>query len=151
MAITLQEMIGRIDQFGESLNDLQPEIESIKDEIVLDLKSNAPYKEGGLRSSIRGEATSNSLSLYMNDYGIFQNYGVNSGNGAKPAIKVPRFGISERPRSGDFYAFQGGMFGIKPNRGNGNYQGIDGGWFSIEQIKEDFGTELGAEIIARTF
>lgn len=151
MAMTLAQMIGRIDQFGESLNDLQPEIEAIRDEIVLGLKSNAPFNIGDLRSSIRGEATSNSLTLYMNDYGFFQNYGVNSGNGDQPAIAVPKFGISEQPRSAPFYAFQGGMFGIKPNRGNGAYTGPDGGWFSLEQIKEDFGTELGAEIIARTF
>ena len=149
--MTLDQMISRIDRFGESLNDLQPEIEAIRDEIVSDLKGNAPSDTGALRSSIRGEATTNSLTLYMNDYGFFQNYGVNSGNGAKPAIKVPRFGISEQPRSAPFYAFQGGMFGIKPNRGNGGYTGPDGGWFSIEQIKDDFGTELGAEIIARTF
>ena len=152
--MTLDQMISRIDRFGESLNDLQPEIEAIRDEIVSDLKGNAPVAAvngGGLRSSIRGEATSNSLTLYMNDYGFFQNYGVNSGNGNKPAIKVPRFGISEQPRSAPFYAFKGGMFGIKPNRGNGGYTGPDGGWFSIEQIKEEFGEELGSEIIARTF
>ena len=149
--MTLQEMTRRIGQFGESLNDLQPEIEAIKDDIVSGLKSNAPFNKGGLRTSIRGEATSNSLSIFMNDYGFFQNYGVNSRNGEKPAIKVPSFGISVRPSSGDFYAFQGGMFGIKPNRGNGAYSGPDGGWFSLDQIKEDFGAELGAEIIARTF
>ena len=149
--MTLAEMTRRIDQFGESLNDLQPEIEAIKDDIVSDLKSNAPYKEGGLRTSIRGEATSNSLSISMNDYGFFQNYGVNSRYGAKPAIKVPTFGISEQPRSAPFYAFQGGEFGITPNRGNGAYSGPDGGWFSLDQIKEDFGAELGAEIIARNF
>ena len=150
--MTLDQMISRIDRFGESLNDLQPEIEAIRDEIVSDLKGNAPSDTGALISSIRGEATSNSLTLYMNNYGFFQNYGVNPRNGEKkPAIAVPKFGISVRPGSGDFYAFQGGEFGIKPNRGNSRYTGPDGGWFSIEQIKDDFGTELGAEIIARTF
>jgi len=152
--MTLDQMISRIDRFGESLNDLQPEIEAIRDEIVSDLKDNAPVAKvngGSLKSSIRGEATTNSLTLYMNDYGFFQNYGVNSGNGKTPAIRVPDFGISVRPSSAPFYAFQGGEFGIKPNRKQPKSYGQDGGWFSIEQIKDDFGTELGAEIIARTF
>lgn len=152
--MTLDQMISRIDQFGESLNDLQPEIEAIRDEIVSDLRGNAPRKSGKLISSIRGEATSNSLTLYMNDYGFFQNYGVNPAPGGTMvgAIAPPTFGISVKPRGGnEFYSFQKRMFGLEPNRGNSQYQGPDGGWFSIEQIKEEFAQELGEEIIARTF
>ena len=150
--MTLDQMISRIDRFGESLNDLQPEIEAIRDEIVSDLKGNAPSDTGALRSSIRGEATTNSLTLYMNDYGFFQNYGVNPAEGTGVAIAPPTFGISVKPRGGnEFYSFQKRMFGLEPNRGNSQYQGPDGGWFSIEQIKEEFAQELGEEIIARTF
>jgi len=150
--MTLDQMISRIDQFGESLNDLQPEIEAIRDEIVSDLRGNAPRKSGKLISSIRGEATSNSLTLYMNNYGFFQNYGVNPAEGTGVAIAPPTFGISVKPRGGnEFYSFQKRMFGLEPNRGNSQYQGPDGGWFSIEQIKEEFAQELGEEIIARTF
>ena len=153
--MTLDQMISRIDRFGESLNDLQPEIEAIRDEIVSDLKGNAPVAKvngGSLRSSIRGEATSNSLTLYMNDYGFFQNYGVNPAEGTGVAIAPPTFGISVKPRGGNkFYSFQKRMFGLEPNRKQPKSYGQDGGWFSIEQIKDDFGTELGAEIIARTF
>ena len=47
--------------------------------IVTDMQMNAPVDTGALRSSIRGEATSNSMTLYMNDYGMFQNYGVGPG------------------------------------------------------------------------
>ena len=44
MAKTLEEMINDIGQFGESLNDLQPEIETLMTDVVFELKKNAPSK-----------------------------------------------------------------------------------------------------------
>ena len=145
--MTASEMARRIGQFGESLNDLQPEIEQLMGGIVRDLKANAPTDTTRLRSSIRGEATSKTMTLYMNDYGFFQNYGVLPTTQIKPV----EFGVGERPRQGLFYSFQKRKFGIPYNRGQGNYQGKEGGWFSIKQIKEEFGQQLGTEIIAKAF
>tara|TARA_R110000796_G_scaffold28582_1_gene78026 strand:+ start:146 stop:559 length:414 start_codon:yes stop_codon:yes gene_type:complete len=137
--MTLQEMMNNLDQFGESLNDLQPELESLMSEIVGDMKRNAPVDTGALRNSIRGEATSNSMTIFMNDYGNFQNYGV----GPSPkngTIKKVEFGISPRPSSEPFYMFKTRKFGLRAKD-----------WFSLEEIKDQFAEELGAEIIARTF
>ena len=67
-------------------------------DIIGDMKRNAPVDTGALRNSIRGEATSNSMTIFMNDYGNFQNYGV----GPSPkngTIKKVEFGISPRPSS----------------------------------------------------
>ncbi len=73
MAITVEQMMSQLDQFGESLNDLQPDIQNLMDDIVVELKANSPVDTGSLRSSIRGEATSDTMTLFMNDYGMFQN------------------------------------------------------------------------------
>lgn len=144
MAKTLEEMINDIGQFGESLNDLQPEIETYMNDVVAELKKDSPVDTGALRSSIRGEATSSSMTIYMNDYGQFQNYGVMGTNGTKGATpKAVEFGINPRPSSEPFYAFKKRQFGLQPYRGSG--------WFSLENIKEGFAEELGTEIIARTF
>ena len=136
MAKTLEEMMADIGQFGESLRDLQPDIEQLMTNIVGDMKRMAPVDTGALRNSIRGEATSNSMTLYMNDYGNFQNYGV----GPNSVIKKVEFGISPRPSSEPFYMFKTRKFGLNAQE-----------WFSLEQIKEEFAQELGTEIIARTF
>jgi len=134
--MTLDQMINNLDQFGENLNDLQPDIERLMGDILGDLRSNAPVDTGALRNSIRGEATSNSLTLYMNDYGMFQNYGV----GPVSPLRKVEFGISPRPSAEPFYMFKKRVLGLRAQS-----------WFSLEDIKEQFGAELGAEIIARTF
>lgn len=137
--MTVQEMMNNLDQFGESLNDLQPELENLMGDIIGDMKRNAPVDTGALRNSIRGEATSNSMTIFMNDYGNFQNYGV----GPSPkngTIKKVEFGISPRPSSEPFYMFKKRQFGLRAKD-----------WFSLEEIKDQFAEELGTEIIARTF
>jgi len=138
MALTVEQMMSRLDQFGVSLRDLQPDIESLIDGIVTDMKSASPVDTGALRSSIRGEATANSLTLYMNAYGNFQNYGVTAASG--PSVNRVEFGVSPRPSSEPFYAFKRRSFGLRAQD-----------WFSVEDIKNRFGRELGQEIIARIF
>lgn len=140
--MTIEEMMANLDQFGESLNDLQPELESLMADIVGDMRRSAPVAQvngGALRNSIRGEATSNSMTIFMNDYGMFQNYGV----GPSPkngTVKKVEFGISPRPSSEPFYMFKKRKFGLRARD-----------WFSLEDIKDQFAEELGSEIIARIF
>ena len=98
---------------------------------------------GSLRSSIRGEATSSSMTLYMNDYGMFQNYGVGPTSKQGVGPKTVEFGVNPRPQSEPFYMYKKRSFGLQPYRGQG--------WFSMENIIDTFATELGTEIIARTF
>ena len=141
--MTLDQMINNIGQFGESLNDLQPELEQLMADIVLELKADSPVDTGALRSSIRGEATSNSLTLFMNDYGMFQNYGVGPTSKYGVGPDQVEFGISPRPSSEPFYMYKKRTFGLAPYRGTG--------WFSLMNIQDRFAEELGTEIIARTF
>lgn len=141
--MTLDQMISNIDRFGESLNDLQPELENIMSDVVRDLKADSPVDTGALRSSIRGEASSNSMTLYMNDYGMFQNYGVGPTSSRGPGPRKVEFGINPRPSSEPFYMYKKRKFGLQPYRGTG--------WFSMETIIDQFTEELGSEIIARTF
>ena len=137
--MTLQEMIGNIGQFGEALDDLQPEIQTYMDDVVRELKKDSPVDTGALRSSIRGQATSNSMTLFMIDYGMFQNYGV--GPGTNP--RRVEFGVNPRPSMEPFYMYKKRSFGLAPYRGTG--------WFSLENITQQFTEELGTEIIARIF
>jgi len=141
--MTLEQMINNIGQFGESLNDLQPELEQLMADIVLELKADSPVDTGALRSSIRGEATSNSLTLFMNDYGMFQNYGVGPTSKYGVGPRTVEFGINPRPSSEPFYMYKKRTFGLQPYRGTG--------WFSLQNIQDQFAEELGTEIIARTF
>ena len=141
--MTLQEMINNIGQFGESLNDLQPELELLMDDVVSELKRNAPVDTGALRNTIRGEATSNSATIFMNDYGMFQNYGVGPTSKQGSGPRKVEFGISPRPSSEPFYMYKKRLFGLQP------YRGV--GWFSMENIIDRFTEELGTEVIARTF
>jgi hypothetical protein len=143
MAKTLEEMINDIDQFGESLNDLQPDIQALMEDIVLELKANSPVDTGALRSSIRGEATSDSMTLFMNDYGMFQNYGVGPQPKMGASPRKVEFGINPRPSSEPFYMYKKRKFGLQPYRGQG--------WFNFDNIVETFSEELGTEIIARIF
>lgn len=141
--MTIQEMMNNLDQFGESLNDLQPELENLMSDVVSELKRNAPVDTGALRNTIRGEATSNSATLFMNDYGMFQNYGVGPTSKMGVGPRKVEFGISPRPSSEPFYMYKKRQWGLQPYRGTG--------WFSMENILDRFTEELGTEVIARTF
>lgn len=136
MAKTIEEIMNDLNQFGESLNNLQPELEELSRGILSEMKSRAPVDTGALKNSIRSEITSSSLTIFMNDYGNFQNYGV----GPNTIINKVEFGINPQPASPPFYMFKTRKFGLPAKA-----------WFSLEQIKEELAQELGTQIIARTF
>jgi len=115
------------DVFGEVIDELENLDQAISDlatEIVTRMRDEAPEDTGDLKKSIKLNLDRYGFQIMMLDYGAFQNYGVNSGNGNKPAMDV-EFGVNLRPSSEPFYAFKGGQFGIRPRE-----------FFNLEDIEE---------------
>ena len=115
------------DVFGEVIDELENLDEAISNlatQIVTRMREEAPVDTGDLKRSIKVNLDRYGFQIMMLDYGAFQNYGVNSGNGRKPAMDV-EFGVNLRPTSEPFYAFKGGRYGISPRE-----------FFNIEDIKE---------------
>ena len=125
------------DVFGETIDEIESLdqlISNLATKIVTDIRANAPVDTGDLKKSIKLNLDRYGFRIEMLNYGAFQNYGVNSGRGAKPADPV-EFGINLPPTSQPFYAFKGGKFGIQPQR-----------FFSIADIEEQL-TQLIEEQI----
>lgn len=97
----------------QEVEDLDVAIQRLATQIVTEMKEAAPVATGDLQRSIKLNLDRYKFIIEMLDYGAFQNYGVNSGNGNKPAIPV-EFGVEPRPSAEPFYAFKGGRFGITP-------------------------------------
>ena len=115
------------DVFGEVIDELENLDEAISNlatQIVTRMREEAPVDTGDLKRSIKVNLDRYGFQIMMLDYGAFQNYGVNSGNGRKPAMDV-EFGVNLRPTSEPFYAFKGGRYGISPRE-----------FFNIEDIEE---------------
>jgi len=115
------------DVFGEVIDELENLDQAISDlatRIVTQMREEAPVDTGDLKKSIKLNLDRYGFQIMMLDYGAFQNYGVNSGNGNKPAMQV-EFGVNLRPTSEPFYSFKGGQFGIRPTE-----------FFNIEDIEE---------------
>ena len=77
--MTIDQMVARLDTFGRHVVDLSDILTQIGSEITTQIKNNlrtGPDATGALRNSISFEATQDSLTLEMLNYGIFQNYGV---------------------------------------------------------------------------
>ena len=92
--MTVDEMVGRLDQVGQRATDLTDILTQIGTEITAEIRSRAPQDTGALKSSIAFSVTTNSLALEMLNYGVFQNYGVD--------------GTKEAPAKG----VEGGVFGL---------------------------------------
>ena len=115
------------DVFGEGIDELEnldQAISNLATEIVTRMREEAPVDTGDLKRSIKVNLDRYGFQIMMLDYGAFQNYGVNSGNGRKPAMDV-EFGVNLRPTAEPFYAFKGGRYGISPRE-----------FFNIEDIEE---------------
>tara|TARA_R110000772_G_scaffold32192_2_gene79024 strand:- start:10193 stop:10642 length:450 start_codon:yes stop_codon:yes gene_type:complete len=94
--MTVDEMVGRLDRFGQRATDLSDILTQIGSEITTQIRSRAPQDTGALKSSIGFSVTTNSLALQMLNYGVFQNYGVD-GTEQSPARGVEKgiFGLPE--------------------------------------------------------
>ena len=115
------------DVFGEVIEELEGLDQAIQDlatRIVTQMREEAPVDTGDLKRSIKLNLDRYGFQIMLLDYGAFQNYGVNSANGRKPAMDV-EFGVNLRPSAEPFYAFKGGKFGIRPRE-----------FFNIEDIEE---------------
>jgi len=94
--MTVDQLVQRLDQFGQRATNLSDILAQIGTEITDSLKSRAPQNTGALKASINFSVDQDSLTLEMLNYGIFQNYGVegvDSDPGVKP-VEAGIFGIS---------------------------------------------------------
>lgn len=110
--MTIEDFEKQLDQFGQSLNNIDLYLLEISGNIVSELKAKSPYDTGELRKSIRSQVSNNQMEIKMLNYGAFQNYGVKGTNDSR-ANRV-QFGVEPRPRVEPFYSFQSRQFGIKP-------------------------------------
>ena len=103
--MTVEDFERSMQNFGESLSNLQPILLNIGGRIVDEVKAGAPIDKGALRDSIKAVVADDSLSIEMLYYGIFQNYGVDGMQNA-PAREVPAFGVPQ-PTAGRRFGFSG--------------------------------------------
>ena len=123
--MTTDEFESALEGFGETLGNLSPLLFEIGGRIVDDMKANAPYDTGDLKSSIKAVIDEDSLSFQMLAYGLFQNFGVKPDYNTKKTPKpfnsrfggitnpteVP-FGVDPQPLSGNFYKYKTRKFGL---------------------------------------
>jgi hypothetical protein len=123
--MTVDEFESALSDFGETLGNLSPLLFDMGGRIVDEMKANAPYDTGDLKSSIKAVIDEDSLSFQMLAYGLFQNFGVkpdyNTGSNHKPfssrfggitnPTEVP-FGVEPQPLSGKFYKYKTRAWGL---------------------------------------
>ena len=123
--MTTDEFESALEGFGETLGNLSPLLFEIGGRIVDDMKANAPYDTGDLKSSIKAVIDEDSLSFQMLAYGLFQNFGVKPDYNTKKTPKpfnsrfggitnpteVP-FGVDPQPLSGNFYKYKTRAYGL---------------------------------------
>ncbi len=132
---TTGEFIALLGRFGESLQDLQPELQEISEQIVEDLKAGIRAQglvdTGDLLRSVRAQATSNSLEISMLSYGLFNNYGVGGSESSPTNLKKVEFGVTPRPSSEPYYRFRKRRFGIQSRQ-----------FFTVENLQQQVGEEI---------
>lgn len=101
--LTIEQFEAQLQGLGEQLTNLDAILLEIAGRLVNQLKAGAPVNTGNLRNSIQALVESNTLTIQMLMYGLFQNYGVD-GTQNRVAREVP-FGIDPRPRNEPFYSF----------------------------------------------
>ena len=78
--MTVDDFIADLSSLGETLSNPQELLAELGDNMVTTIKTQVPVDKGNLRNSIRwGFNGVNAIELFMLDYGVFQNYGVNPG------------------------------------------------------------------------
>ena len=136
--MTVDEFESALEGFGETLGNLSPVLFDLGGQIVDDMKANAPYDTGNLKSSIKAVIDEDSLSFEMLAYGLFQNFGVKPDYNTKTEHKpfnsqfggitnpseVP-FGVEPQPLSGNFYTYKTRKFGLPRRK-----------FFDVDQIAE---------------
>jgi hypothetical protein len=156
MADSLAGLEERLAGMEQTMRDLAPILTEVGNEITSELRSDAPRGNGegagALQSSISLSVQPTQFAISMNDYGVFQNYGVVGYKGGDRATN-PRGGqdIPDEnfPQgSGDGGRYQ---FGVKqPSKGWGAYYtGFNKniGWFDIDEITERVKTRIQTKII----
>jgi hypothetical protein len=117
--MTVEEFKRALEGVVEAMDNLSPVLTNIGGQIVEDMKENAPYDIGNLKSSIKAVIDEDSLSFEMLAYGLFQNFGVKPDYNTKKTPKpfnsrfggitnpteVP-FGVDPQPREGKFYKYK---------------------------------------------
>ena len=120
MSRTVAQFEAMLGRFGESIRDLQPELQELADQIVTDLKAGIRaeglVKTTALVDSVRAQVTSNTLEISMKDYGMYNNYGVKGLDGVKNGVvREVEANVNPQPRLGLYYQYRKREFGI-PSR-----------------------------------
>jgi len=148
--MTVDQMIGRLDQFGQRATDLSDILTQIGSEITTQIKNNlrtGPDATNALRNSISFSVTTNSLALEMLNYGVFQNYGVD-GTKESPAKGVEKgvFGLPAGVRFKFKSKTIGGSLPFPVRRSIAERGLKPKSFFSIAEIKDEVILRLEEEL-----
>ena len=145
--MTVDQMIGRLDQFGQRATDLSEILTQIGSEITTQIRSRAPQDTGALKASIGFSVTTDSLTLEMLNYGVFQNYGVD-GTDASPAKGVEGgvFGLPAGARFKFKSKTIGGSLPFPVRRSIAERGLKPKSFFSIAEIKDEVILRLEEEL-----
>ena len=150
--MTLDQLETSLDNMSQSIVNLTPILTEVGNEITSELRTAAPTGEtGSLKASISLSVQSTQFSISMNDYGVYQNYGVIGYLGGKRA-KDPRGGqvkpdsiFPQGSGSGGKY-----QFGAKqPSKGWGAYYtGFNKniGWFDVDALSSRVAEQIQLKI-----
>ena len=119
--MTVEQFESFLGDYAERLEDIGADLTPLVNEMVNDLKSQAPVDRGDLRRSIVGAVRGNDVEFGWLNYGSFQNYGV---SGSKDSLgEIVNEAVSPFPRSGSTYKFKTRRYGLKPQT-----------WFNIDDM-----------------
>ena len=132
--MTVEQFEDFLGEYTDQLESLDGSLTPLVNQMVNDLKSNAPVarKDGGsLRRSIVGGVSDNEVEFGWLDYGTYQNYGV--GPDPKSPItsgRIDPFGITEPIELGPF-RYKTRKFGLSAKP-----------WFDVEDMARLITEEL---------
>ena len=127
--MTVEQFEDFLGEYTDQLESLDGSLTPLVNQMVNDLKSNAPVDKGDLRRSIVGGVRDNEVEFGWLNYGSFQNYGVSgTTDGLGEAVNEA---VSPFPRSGNTYAFKTRKFGLTAQD-----------WFDVDEMTRLITEEL---------
>ena len=121
--MTVEQFESFLGEYAERLEDIGADLTPLVNEMVNDLKREAPYDKGNLRRSIVGAVRGDEVEFGWLYYGSYQNYGV---SGTKDGLgETVNEAVSPFPSRGSNYKFKTRRFGLPAQN-----------WFDIDDMTQ---------------
>ena len=131
--MTVEEFESFLGDYAERLQDIGADLTPLVNDIVNELKNDAPYKEGDLKRSIVGAVRGETVEFGWLDYGTYQNFGVSGKDGTRISSGRQRpFGITN--------PIELGPFGYKPQNRRWGLSAKP--WFDVPGLAQEISDEI---------